>query len=64
MKLPVRISNIKEEALKKIIDGLKEECLNKTYIDNSEIIDNKINTFLSKVHFVIDDKEKSEYVKK
>lgn len=58
------ISNIKEEALKKIIDGLKEECLNKTYIDNSEIIDNKINTFLSKVHFVIDDKEKSEYVKK
>ena len=38
--------------------------MNKTYIDNSEIIDNKINTFLSKVHFVIDDKEKSEYVKK
>lgn len=58
------ISNIKESALEKIREGLKEECLSKTYIDDGEITEDKINDFLAKVHFVIDDKEKSEYVKK
>ncbi|MBU4689966.1 hypothetical protein KQ873_02870 [Mycoplasma zalophidermidis] len=58
------ISNIKGTALKKIVEGLKEECTNKTYISDEKITDDKINDFLNKVYFVIDNKEKSEYVKK
>lgn len=58
------IGNIKEIALEKIKEGLKEECKSKTYISYEEVTDDKINDFLSRVHFVIDDKEKSEYVKK
>ena len=58
------VSNIKGDALKKIIAELKEECKSKTYISDEEITDDKITDFLSRVHFVIDDKEKSEYVKK
>lgn len=58
------IANIKEKALKKIKDGLKEECISKSYISDEEITDNKISDFLRKVHFVVDNKEKSEYVKR
>lgn len=58
------ISNIKYSAIEKIKEGLKEECRSKTYINDEEITDENINGFLNKVHFVIDDKEKSEYVKK
>lgn len=58
------VSNVEVSALEKIIEGLKEECKSKTYINDAEITDDKINDFLSKIYFVIDDKEKSEYVKK
>lgn len=58
------ISNVKEIALEKIIEGLKEECLSKTYINEKDITDKNISDFLNKVQFVIDDKEEIEYVKK
>lgn len=57
------IENIKNEAIKKMIDGLKEEAEIKKYIDSDEITDNNIVHFLEKVRFVIDDKKPCEYVK-
>lgn len=57
------ISNIKNSAKLKLIEGLKEEAQKKTYIQNKDITDENISSFLDKVLFVIDDKEPSEYVK-
>lgn len=57
------IENIKESALIKLKEGLKEECRSKEYIPDDQINDTKINRFLDKISFVIDDKTKSEYVK-
>lgn len=57
------IENIKNEASKKMIEGLKEEANDKGYIDNKDITDDNIEHFLEKVRFVIDDKKPSEYVK-
>lgn len=58
------ISNVKESALRKLKEGLKEECASKTYINDEYITDEKIDGFLNKVYFIIDDKEKKDYVKK
>lgn len=57
------ISNITADAQTKIVAGLKEEATAKEYIDNKFITDQNISDFLSKVLFVIDDKEASDYVK-
>lgn len=58
-----RRENIKLDALIKMIEGLKEESHDKTYINSSEITDTSINGFLENVIFVIDDKSPCEYVK-
>ncbi len=57
------IENVKANAQKKMIEGLKEEATAKEYIDNSNITDSNIALFLKKVRFVVDDKKPSEYVK-
>lgn len=57
------ISNIKDSALKKIKAGLKSESHKKTYINNCDVTDSKIDDFLKKVYFVVDDKDKSDYIK-
>lgn len=57
------ISNVKNEAVKKMIEGLKEEATYKGYIDNNSITDDNIDKFLKMVKFVIDDKKPCEYVK-
>lgn len=57
------ISNITTSAMLKLKEGLKEESKEKGYINNQDITDQNITDFLSKVLFVIDDKEPSEYVK-
>lgn len=57
------IDNITSEAQTKLIAGLKKEAEEKEYIDNKLITDQSISDFLSKVLFVIDDKESSDYVK-
>ncbi len=57
------ISNIKDAALLKLRQGLKDEATEKSYIDNKDITEDKIDKFLAKVLFVIDDKPPSEYVK-
>ncbi|HAT4315418.1 hypothetical protein [Clostridium perfringens] len=57
------INNIKDDALKKLKQGLKNECSKKTYINNNDITDDRINTFLDKVYFIINNKEKSDYIK-
>lgn len=55
--------NIKTKALASLKTGLKDECKVKTYIDASLATDEKIDDFLDKVLFVIDNKTPSEYVK-
>ncbi len=57
-------SNVTENAKIKMIEGLKEECIEKTYIDSSRIKDEDISTFIQQVTFVIDDKLPKEYVSK
>ncbi|MEK5392708.1 hypothetical protein NSQ59_20330 [Margalitia sp. FSL K6-0131] len=57
------IQNIQPEALKKMKQGLLEECNDKTYIDNTNISDKELDEFISKIQFVVDDKKPYEYVK-
>ncbi|MGL4607869.1 MAG: hypothetical protein ACRCU3_10450 [Eubacteriaceae bacterium] len=58
------IKNVKDDAVTYIIEGLIEEGTEKGYIDNADLTDTNITSFLQKVVFVIDDdKEPSEYVK-
>lgn len=56
-------SNIRADAKQKLILGLKEEAFSKEYINNTDITNINIESFLSKVLFVIDDKKPSEYVR-
>lgn len=58
------VDNLTAKALQGVIAGLKEECTDKTYIPDDAIDDHKINDFLSKVEFVIDDKTPEEYVRR
>ncbi|MEV3587296.1 hypothetical protein ABNE08_21180 [Paenibacillus larvae] len=57
------ISNFSDKAQTKIADSLLNECKSKSYIEDSKINLRVINEFLKHVLFVVDDKEKSEYVK-
>jgi hypothetical protein len=57
------ISNVKSSAKKNIVEGLKEEATKKEYIDNVFITCERIDQFLNKVLFVIDDKDAKEYVR-
>lgn len=57
------IVNITESALTKVRTGLVKEAKIKSYIDNAQITDERIDSFLDKVLFVIDNKPSNEYVK-
>lgn len=58
------IENVKEEAIPLIKEGLIEEGKAKEYIDNKDLTDKNIDSFLESVQFVIDeDKQPREYVK-
>lgn len=57
------IENVKDKAKESVKKGLKEEALAKQYIDDSQVTDADIESFLKKVTFVIDNASKSEYVK-
>lgn len=57
------IENITEKSLSKVIEGLKEEAQNKSYIDNSCITDENIESFFNKLLIVIDDKSNTDYVR-
>ena len=58
------INNFKENAQKTIFKSLKDEAFKKNYIDRKLVNYNNINEFLSKVIFVIDNKNKADYIKK
>lgn len=58
------ITNIQSVALKKLKEGLKEECISKTYIDNAKVTEDNIESFLKEVLFVIVNGKKEDYVKK
>jgi hypothetical protein len=55
--------NITDKSKTKIIAALVEEAKIKTYIPNDKISLASAEEFFEKVTFVIDDKEKSEYIK-
>lgn len=57
------IDNIKDDAVTKIKEGLRDKCIEKDYIDENKVSDEVINSFLDKVCFVVDDKSKGEYIK-
>lgn len=56
-------NNITTKSQKKVQDALTKECKTKTYIEDHKINNKDIKDFLEKAIFVIDDKEKSEYIK-
>lgn len=58
-----KIDNIKESALVLVKEGLKEECKNKTYIDDSKVTEKSIDDFLEEVSFIVNDKAPYEYIK-
>lgn len=55
--------NVTDDSKKKIKKALMQECHDKTYVDDSKITDNNIDTFLNEVVFVIDEMETAEYIK-
>ena len=57
------IDNFNENHKKIILESLKSKAYNVSYIDNSKISDNNLQDFISKVTFVINNKEKHEYIK-
>ena len=58
------IKDLDENTIEKIRLGLREECIEKSYINNVDVVDEKINNFLSHVLFVVDnDTNPSEYIK-
>lgn len=57
------IQDINPDALINVIEGLKEESDNKTYINSSQMTETSITDFLKNVIFVVDDKSPCEYVK-
>ncbi len=58
-----QLDNIVDKALKSVVNGLKDECNKKEYIENDNITDIQLNSFLSKVWFVIDDKHPEDYIR-
>jgi hypothetical protein len=62
-KVTFGIENIKLNEIEKMKKSLIEECNLKKYIDNSKISSENVDAFLQQVKFVIDDKERIEYVK-
>lgn len=57
------LENINAKSIKSIKLGLKEEAIQKTYIKTTDVTEENIDEFLSKVHIVVDDKKNTEYVK-
>lgn len=58
------ITNIKQNTINKIKEGLVEEGEKKEYINNSDLTEENIDNFLKKIQFVVDDDKKpSEYVR-
>lgn len=57
------ITNVNDQAFLKLREGLKEECIQKTYIDTNTITDENISSFLNEVIFVIGDRKPSDYIR-
>lgn len=57
------INNIKKSHQITILDSLKAKALATAYINNSQVTEENLRDFLSKVTFVISNKEKHEYIK-
>jgi len=57
------IENISDSAKPHLIDGLKSECKEKSYIDDNLVTNERIHSFLQNITFVVDNKTPSAYVK-
>ena len=58
-----RFKDVTSEAKRSIYDGLKEECSNKKYINNSLVSDKKINDFLHEVKFALSKPSEIDYIR-
>lgn len=56
------LDNVNEPAKKSLKAGLLEEANIKTYIDNSKLTNDVVDSFLNNVIFVIDDKSRIDYI--
>ncbi|MBR5638056.1 MAG: hypothetical protein IKW81_14135 [Pseudobutyrivibrio sp.] len=57
------IDNVKDKAKTSIVNGLIEEGKAKEYINDTLITDMTIKSFLKKLVFVIDDKQREDYIR-
>lgn len=57
------IENVKEHSLKSLKDGLVQEAMTKTYIENDWITNENIEAFINKVIFVVDDRSEADYIR-
>lgn len=57
------IENVCKDVKNNLIEGLKKACRKKGYIKKEWITDENINKFLEQLIFVIDDKEKYDYIR-
>lgn len=57
------INNFSIFCQKTILDSLKAKAFDVSYIDDSQITDTNLRDFLTKVTFVVGNKEKHEYIK-
>lgn len=58
-----RFKDVAPEAQKSIYNGLKEECSNKKYINDSLASDKKINDFLHEVKFALSKPSETDYIR-
>lgn len=58
-----RFKDVALGAQKSIYDGLKEECSNKKYINDSLVLDKKINDFLHEVKFALSKPNETDYIR-
>lgn len=58
-----RYSDLKESAQKTVKQGLEDEALRKTYVDNDWVTESNISAFLATVEFVVANGTNASYVK-
>lgn len=57
-----RFSDIRPKAQQTIRKSLRDECLNKSYIDDEDVTEDAINSFFDKVVFVVSEPSVEDYI--
>lgn len=59
----LKIEDFTEDARNSIAEGLKEEANQKSYIQHDLVSDDKVESFLKQVSFVVNRKNKADYIR-